>query len=59
MMLTHRDELEASTRDFQCNESNLFSDVAPGVNGRGPPLRPCHANLAEALNMPDLIPLPQ
>ena len=25
MILTHRDELEASTRDFQCNESNLFA----------------------------------
>jgi len=28
MILTHRDELEASTRDFQCNQSNRLPDVA-------------------------------
>ncbi len=59
MILTHRDELEASTRDFQCNESNLLPGVTFGVNGRRPPLRPCHANLAETLNMHHLIRLPQ
>jgi hypothetical protein len=47
MILTYGDELEASTRDFRCNESNLLPDATFGVNSRRSPLRPCHANLAE------------
>jgi hypothetical protein len=58
MILTQRDELEASTRDFQCNESNLLPDVTFGVAGRMPhfaPVMPICGNL----NMHQLIRLPQ
>jgi hypothetical protein len=59
MILTYGDELEASTRDFRCNESNLLPDATFGVNSRRSPFRPCHAYLAEILNMHHLIRLPQ